>query len=293
MEDYFIEGIIKAVSYIEQNLNKKISIGELSESSDLSKFHIHKIFRAFTGSSIYDTVIRLKLEKAAVLLAETSKPVGEVASISGFTTSEAFSTEFRNRFSLSPSGWRKANKASKQGTGIPQYPLIKEHLDEEPDLLSSIVKEVKGFSIAYIRHTGAYAGDSALIIYLYNKLTTWAGSEDLLSPEQRNVVIYHDPVYITEESRTKISLGISVPEDTITGGDIGKMRLLGGNYLICRYNLRDEEYTGAWDQVYRKLLPELNLQPADGFSFELYPTDVKSDDRHSSIVDIYVPVEKS
>ena len=292
MEEYFIEGIKKAVAYIDNNLNKKISLGELSDAAGISKFHFHKIFRAFTGESIYDTVIRLRLENSARLLNESSKPVGDIAARSGFTDTESFSSAFRNNFSMSPSAWRRKCKSSGQGTAIPQHSLITPGPEEVPNLLSSVVRKVNGFSIAYIRHTGAYAGDSALIIYLYNKLTTWAGSRDLLNPEQQNVVIYHDPVFVTEDSRIKISLGISVPEDTRTGGDIGKMKLLGGNYLICRYNLRDEEYTGAWDQVYRKMLPELNLTPTDGFSFEMYPTDVKSDDRHSSIVDIYVPVEK-
>ena len=294
MDDFYIEGIKKAVDYLEQNLNKKISLSGLSRVAGISKFHFHKVFRAYTGESVYDTIIRLRLENAAGLLLSSSKPVGEIARLSGFSDTENFSREFKTRFSLSPSAWRTAGKKGDPQIRIPHYPLIQpDTSDDKPKLVSSVVKKVNGFSIAYIRHTGAYSGDSALIIYLYNKLTAWAASKNLLSPEQQNVVIYHDPVHLTEESRVKISLGISVPEETKTGGDIGKMRLLGGDYLICRYNLRDEEYTGAWAQVYRKHLSEQNLKPADGFSFELYPTDTKSDDRHSAIVDIYVPVERT
>ena len=287
MKGYYIESIKKAVSYIEENLNKKISLNGISEASGISKFHIHRLFQAFTGDTIYDIVKRLKVENAAALLS-SSKTIADIAKISGYSSAAELGHEFKNRFSKSPSAWRKAKAA------VPEHPLIKTLEDtDEPKLLSMKIEKVDDFSIAYIRHTGAYAGDSALFIYLYNKLTAWAAAENLLSPEQQNVVIYHNPIHITEESRTKISIGISVPEDVKAGGDIGKMKLQGGEYLICRYSLHDEEYSSAWNRVYREFLPEKGLKLAEGFSFELYPSDVKAEDRYSAIVDIYVPVEKN
>ena len=124
---------------------------------------------------------------------------------------------------------------------------------------------LEDFSIAYIRHSGAYSGDSSLFIYLYNKLTAWAASRDLLGPQQKNIVVYHDPVKITEESRSKISIGLSVPRDMETSRDIGKMNFNGGLYLICRFSLRDEDYRDAWNQVYRHWLPSYSLIPSEGF----------------------------
>ena len=196
---------------------------------------------------------------------------------------------------MPPSAWRKLKGGSVSAEPANNYSLIKSG-EERPDSVKPVsteIKKLEGFSIAYIRHTGAYAGDSALFIYLYNKLTAWAASEGLLSPDRQNIVVYHDPVKITEDPRKKISLGISVPEETKTGGDIGKMKLQGGEYLVCRYSLRDEQYNEAWNRLYRYSLPKHNLQPADGFPFELYPPNVKSDDKYSSIVDICVPVKRS
>ncbi|MDC7226270.1 MAG: AraC family transcriptional regulator [Spirochaetales bacterium] len=293
MNGFYIESITNAVDYIENNLNKRITLAGISEASGLSKYHFHNIFMAYTGCKVFDAVTQLRLEKASELLTTTSKTVKDIAILCGFSDPAEFGKEFRRLFSISPSAFRKNRKLP-----VTYQPLKTMLTDSgvdysEAKLISSKVAALDGFTIAYIRHNEAYAGDSALFIYLYNKLTTWAGSKDLLGSEQQNVVLYHHPEKIAEESRTRISIGISVPIDTKTSRDIGKINIDGGDYLVSRFSLRDEDYGKAWNRVYRDLLPELKLKPADGFSFELYPTNAKSDDRHSSIVDIYIPVIKT
>jgi len=295
-EKIYIEKINSTIDYIERNLDQKLSLDEISAEAGLSKYHFHRIFHAFTGESLYGTIIRLRVEKAAArLITDSSVTITELAHSSGFTDSAGFSRAFKKRFLVSPSSWRKEkskiNHAEKNDS---EYPLLKtpKEAGDEIEILSTVKKKLDGFSIAYIRHTGAYAGDSSLFIYLYNKLTAWAASENLLTPECENIVVYHDPIEITDDDRLKISLGISVPESTPTSGDIGKMQLQGGDYLICRYRLRDDQYGAAWQQVYRHRLPSLGLQPSDGYCFELYPNEVENPDRYSQIVDICVPVKK-
>ncbi|MFW5801377.1 MAG: GyrI-like domain-containing protein, partial [Spirochaeta sp.] len=68
--------------------------------------------------------------------------------------------------------------------------------------------------VAYVRHTGPYAGNPGLFLSLHRKLITWAGSAGALHyPERKNVVVYHDPMGITEDDRLRISVGITVPAD--------------------------------------------------------------------------------
>lgn len=295
MNSYYEESINKAVAYIKQNLDQKISLNDIAEAAGLSRFHFHRIFLSYTGDSIYDTVIRLRIERAAaILLTNSAVSISTLALSTGFDDSASFRKTFKSRFSISPSAWRKQKDTERSLLKIQDYPLFEREDNNKNRMkpISTQIKKLEGFSIAYIRHSGAYSGDSALFIYLYNKLTAWAASENLLGPEQQNVVVYHDPIKITEESKAKISLGISVPEDTNTNSEIGKMKLQGGDYIISRFSLRDNEYGSAWKQIYRQELPQQNLLPADGFCFELYPNNIKSDDKYRNIVDIYVPVRK-
>lgn len=291
-DNIYIEKVYAAVDYIREHPDQKISLDKISDIAGLSKYHLHRIFHAFTGESLYEAVIRISLESAAgKLLDSPSMKISAIAESFGFEDSASFSKAFKERFAISPSAWRK--NPDRTGVG-PAYPAIRSINKDNnlPDAILTETRKLNGFSIAYVRHSEAYAGDSSLFIYLYNKLTAWAASESVLTPECENIVVYHDPLEITDDTRLKISLGISVPESTETGGDIGKMKLQGGDYLVCRYKLRDDQYGKAWNEVYRKHLPELGLQPTDGYCFELYPNKVENPDKYSTIVDICVPVEK-
>ncbi|MEW5784143.1 MAG: GyrI-like domain-containing protein [Bacillota bacterium] len=70
---------------------------------------------------------------------------------------------------------------------------------------------------------------------LFAQLFRWAGPRNLLNPETRSVVIYHDNPEITDKARLRISVCISVPPDTEVDGEIGKMVIPAGKYALARY----------------------------------------------------------
>ena len=299
MEAFYINGIKKIVEYIKRDPLAGIRLEALSEASGLSRFHLQRIFEAYTGISLYETITRLQIEKAASVLAENAHiTLSEVAKSSGFKNYNEFKREFAKRFQSSPSAFRadvKNLSTPELQKIINDYPLFSSVNNSSigRKLMNKEVRPVENFQIAYIRHSGAYDCDSSLFIYLYNKLTSWAASQDLLSPEFENVVVYHSPRNCSEDTNVKISIGITLPESIETGGDIGRMPLGGTDCLICRFSLKEQEYSDAWSYIYRKILPEHNLIPKDSFSFELYPAKVKSNDRTRNIVDIYIPVKEA
>ena len=290
MSDLYTAKLNKAIEYIRNNLDSRLSLEELSSEAGFSRFHFHQVFSAFTGETIYGAAARLRLERAAKALAETpSLTVKKAAAQNGYADTAGFSRAFKKLYGVSPSAWKNSVRITKPSS-VAVVPYD-ENPESEP--VDAEVRELEAFSVAYIKYAGAYAGDTALFIYLYNKLTTWAASMQLLTPECENLVVYHHPADISEDTRSKISLGVSVPNETETGGDFGKLRLGGGKYLVCRYTLGDDEYSSAWKQVYRQLIPERGLLPADGWCFERYPNTNDRTERYKSIVDLCVPVVRA
>ena len=287
----YIEKINDTIRYIRENLDRQLSPEDISKVSGFSRFHVHRIFRVFTGETLYEAILRLKIEKAAQTL--TGKPsvtVGKLAALCGFESATEFSTEFRKRFSMSPSMWKKLGpEAATEASALTGAAAPESTEEESVEPVSSEVKTIEDIPVAYIKHSRVYAGDTSLFIYLYNKLAAWAASEDLLIPENQNIVVYHEPTEITRDDRSRISLGLSVHKKIRTGGDIGSTTLPGGEYLICRFELKEHQFQAAWDRIYRRILPDLGLEPDDGVGFELYPNDSGSD-RYSSIVDLCIPV---
>ena len=54
------------------------TVDELARIAHLSPFHCHRIYRAMVGESVIETARRLRLARAALLLATTDSPVTDV-----------------------------------------------------------------------------------------------------------------------------------------------------------------------------------------------------------------------
>jgi AraC family transcriptional regulator len=153
------------------------------------------------------------------------------------------------------------------------------------------VKEVPAFTLAYVRHTGPYAGDSELFGRLFGKIMAWAGPRGLLGPETKVVSVYHDNPGLTEADKLRVSVGVSVPDDTAVDGEIGKMTIPGGTWAIAGFELAVDEYAAAWDAVFSGWLPDSGYQPTDGACYEQYLNDPEQHPEHKCIVNICVPVK--
>ena len=153
------------------------------------------------------------------------------------------------------------------------------------------VKEVPAFTLAYVRHTGPYAGDSELFGRLFGKIMPWAGSHGLLGPQSRVLAVYHDNPGLTEPDKLRVSVGASVPDDTPVDGEIGKMVIPGGMWAVAGFELAEDEYPSAWDAVFSGWLPDSGYQPTDGACYEQYLNDPAQHPEHKCIVNICVPVK--
>ena len=155
--------------------------------------------------------------------------------------------------------------------------------------------EVKGFSdmeVAYVRHVGPYAGNAQLFEGLWGKLMQWAGPRKLMGlPDTKCLIIYHDSPEITDESKLRVSVCITVPPDTEVDGEIGKMSVPGGDYAVARFEVGPSEYGAAWQYVYGQWLPSSGYQPDDRPCFEMYPEGNEDREDGKMTVDIVVPVK--
>ena len=154
------------------------------------------------------------------------------------------------------------------------------------------VKDMPQTHVAYVRHIGPYQGNTKLFGNLFNKLCTWAGPRGLLRfPETKMMSIYHDDPNITDESKLKLDVCISVPEDTKVDGEIGKTTILAGKYAIGHFEITPDQYGDAWNIVFGGWLPKSGYQPADGPCYELYLNNPEEHPEGKHIVDIYVSVK--
>lgn len=312
--------INRVIDYIEANIDKDLSLERLAGVASFSPFHFHRIFAAMTGETLNQYIQRIRIEKAAArLISNPKKSITEIALDCGFSGSSPFARAFRDIFSMSASQWRSGgylrdskigetdSKKSQLPGNIGKDFVISSYytegeirnqiwrikMKEKNHIQAEVeVKDIPEFHVAYIRHVGPYAGDVELFGRLFGKLATWAGPRGLLnSPDARFISVYHDSPEVTDESKLRTSICITVPEDTPVEGEIGKMTIAGGKYAVARFEIASDEYPDAWDAVFGGWMPESGYQPDDGPCYELYLNNPEEHPERKCIVEICVPVK--
>lgn len=113
------------------------------------------------------------------------------------------------------------------------------------------VKDMPEMYMAYLRHIGPYKGDTELFARLIDKLMKWAGPRGLVRfPETQMLTLYYDDLNITDESKLRMDVCITVPPDTPVDGEIGKTTIRAGKYAIAHFEIGADEYGDAWNAIF-------------------------------------------
>ena len=320
LREEYLSRINKVIDYIELNISQDLSLDRLAAVANFSRFHFHRIFAAITGETLNQYIQRIRVEKAAARLISNPKlTITEIALDFGFSGSSTFARAFKEEFGISASEWRSGeyvrdsnirqtngkngqhfSKASKD-FAVPSYYIESKYqyqkwrvtMKEKGHIQTEVeIQDIPEFHVAYIRHVGPYQGDSALFGQLFGRLAQWAGPRGLLnSPDAKFLCVYHDDPDITDPSKLRTSVCVSVPEDTPVEGEVGTMAIPGGKYAVARFEISGNEFQDSWNTVYGGWLPESGYQPDDGPCYELYLNNPEEHPEKKIIINICLPVK--
>ena len=312
--DAYWARVNRAIDFIERNIDRPLSLREIAEVAHFSPYHFHRIFGALVGETLHDFIARVRIERAAVqLCANPKKSITEVALDCGFASSATFARAFREAYGMNASAWRRADadrkdrkmvrKDGKVPPALGSYPgtgTDSAGAEPQPDrrramettnTLQVRIADLPEMPVAYVRHIGPYAGDSALFEGLLERLMRWAGPRGLLRfPETKLLIVYHDNPDVTDEDRLRTSVCLTVPPGTPVDGEIGSMSVAGGRYACGRFEIDSDGFGAAWDALFGGWLPDSGYQPDDRPCFELYLNDPATHPEHKHVLDICIPV---
>ncbi len=100
------EKIRNVILYLETHYAEEITLNQLSERFHLSVPYLCSTFKAFTGSSPVDFLIKHRILMAKSMLDSTDKPVVEVSEECGFGSLSNFNHLFKSLTGFSPTEYR-------------------------------------------------------------------------------------------------------------------------------------------------------------------------------------------
>jgi transcriptional regulator GlxA family with amidase domain len=97
------------IDFINDNLQRKISLTELTQVANLSASHLTRLFKTHTGLTPGEYLRRLRMEKARHLIATSVLSIKQIMALAGYNNKTHFGRHFRRSFDLSPSEYRRRN----------------------------------------------------------------------------------------------------------------------------------------------------------------------------------------
>ena len=98
--------IYKIKEYIDTNYYKDIKLTTFSEMFYLSKEYLSKLFKNEFGASIYEYLLKVRMEMAKKMLSDSNIKIQTICESIGYNDANYFSKAFKNLYAVSPSEYR-------------------------------------------------------------------------------------------------------------------------------------------------------------------------------------------
>jgi len=262
------ELVADALDWIQRDLDTELGLESLAERAGVSAFHFHRVFRESVGEPPAAYVRRLRLERAALSLKYSRRPVTDIAFEAGYESHEAFTRAFAARFGAAPCRFR----AEESCGGI--------EIAAQPTIL-----RIPPRRIACVRHVGPYDETGPA----FEKVLSWAGRRGLLRGANL-LAVYWDDQRITPPDRTRCEVGLYVNDDATGDDDVEIRHLAGGEHAVLRFQGPAQDRRQGYDLLYGRWLRERGREPANAPPYEEYLPFGGDLDALDLVADVHVPL---
>jgi AraC family transcriptional regulator len=106
---------LAAAHCIEARAADALSLDDVARVAGVSSFHLMRIFRAATGITPHQYLMRVRLLRAMALLRDTAQPVIDIAYEAGWSDLSNFNRAFRRDVGCSPGEYRRGDRKLLRG----------------------------------------------------------------------------------------------------------------------------------------------------------------------------------
>jgi AraC family transcriptional regulator len=101
----------RVTEYVDANLAEPVGLADLATAAGLTRMHFAAQFRAATGQTPHEYLLRRRIERAQEMLAEGGMSLVEIALSVGFQTQSHFTCVFKRYVGQPPGVWRQCRNA--------------------------------------------------------------------------------------------------------------------------------------------------------------------------------------
>ncbi len=286
--------IQRTLDYIEENLQKRITLEELAELACFSPFHYHRVFQFLVGESVMEYVRKRRLAHAAQRLLQSDEKVIDIAFDLGFQYHESFNRAFKKYYGRSPREYRSAtvHPVSLHQKAYLNMNRYMGGLNMEMKLIKKPALHIIGYDLLTRNTDGENNREIPKFWqdYIQNNL----GSK-IPNPLYKNQEIGLCTDYNTTTGEFVYMIGMEVAEGTPALEGMSYRMFPEMEYAVFTTPKASEEnfvqsIQQTWVEIFSKWFPDSGYEHDGKVEFELY--DERCYGKENKQIDIYIPVVK-
>ncbi|MCK5895731.1 MAG: AraC family transcriptional regulator [Cocleimonas sp.] len=265
--------LTQVIDYIFNHLEGDLSVNTLAEIAFMSPYHFHRIYRGLAQETLNASIRRLRLQRAAMTLINSSQSILSIAKSVAYNSQEAFTRAFTQHFGETPYAYRKARQ-SRYLTSPSFTAVLPEQQHHENEIMFAIeIMELEQIDLHGYQHSGDYLD----IGKAFEKLIIYAASNNLLDEKTRSIGIYYDDPASIQKDKLRSVACLTLPEKELPKMDDmpEPLQIPAGNYATLLFKGAYPELEAPYNYLFGKWLPESGYEAADFPPFEEYLNNPK------------------
>jgi AraC family transcriptional regulator len=275
----YVKRVNVIVEYISDHLGEEMDLKRLAEMSNFSIFHFHRVFKGIHLETLAAYITRSRVERAAYLLRYTNLSVETIAFNVGFEFPSSLSKSFKQFYNISPTTYR-TNR---------DYMIIKRNPNPIENQITPKFVTLETKSVIYIRVFGEYN----VLEYpdIWHQLRVFAKEQNILRDKNEHIAIYHDDICVTESSKLRLDICMSIDTQIQPWKEIGMKQIIGGKYVVFSYKGPFSRKSDIYDIIFTEWLPKSGYEVRNLPVFEKYLNDPIETDPDKLQTEVYIPIQ--
>ena len=268
----------RVTRYIYDHLDEPLDLATLAGVAALSSYHWHRIYHAIRGETIAATVRRLRLQRAAVDLAQTSLGIAEIAARAGYGGEPAFARAFADAYGLPPAEYRQAGSHTAFVPGKLEPPRAVWQIE---------VRRTPATALLTLEHRGPYMEIGRSFEALFGR----AHAAGLLPSAIRMVGVFYDDPSAVPEQELRARAGLVVDRTSATVAPLEVVEIGGGDCAVVRHRGPYADMRAAYLWLFGTWLPQSGREPAEAPVFEEYLNNPRDTPPAELLTELCLPLK--
>lgn len=293
MDNYLLEIINNTTEYIESNLLESLTLDDISENVNISKFHLLRIWKGATATGLMEYVRRRRIAMSLGDLINNQNSIEFISSKYSFGSERTFNRVFKEEYNITPAKWRR-------------NPTPLKILDRfNADFLNCAGKGLVFLRSITVMPTFSIAGHEYIVDIEENRKFQTANRHGLdffynhrlrvINPVNKDTYIGFTTIPAESATYTLYQPSIQIDRSSIVPPDMQVKHVATHKYGVFTYmgphrpeEISSKTLSEIWKFIFETWMPTIQFDLRENFSFE-YINYAKCN-KHYCECDLYYPI---